>query len=117
MLIPRLVRSVQEGQPIVLQGKEGIKINPIFVTDAVEAIMRALVLEGSHKINVAGLEMLTMRGIGEIIGEVVGKSPNFEVKEDESPKNLIGDITKMSQLLEVPKVSFREGVEKLISMT
>jgi nucleoside-diphosphate-sugar epimerase len=28
MLIPRLIRSIKEGNPIILQGSNGIRINP-----------------------------------------------------------------------------------------
>ena len=77
MLIPRLVDRVKEGKLIVLQGSDGIRLNPTYVADAVSAICRSLVVEGSHKINVAGPEVLSMRAIGETIGQVLSKRPKF----------------------------------------
>lgn len=35
MLVPRLVGSVARGKPIHLQGENGIRLNPIHVSDAV----------------------------------------------------------------------------------
>ena len=51
MLIPRLVDSVRQGEPIHLQGKEGFKLNPIYVVDAVHSIKKALLLNESYKID------------------------------------------------------------------
>jgi nucleoside-diphosphate-sugar epimerase len=114
MLIPRLVDSVREEKPIVLQGKDGIRINPTYVSDAVDAICAALELAGSQKINVGGPQVLSLREIGNIIGEALRKKPNFEVKHDAEPSHLIGDTTKMSRLLTEPKVSFKEGILRFL---
>ena len=113
MLVPRLVRSVAEGQPITLQGPDGLRLNPVHVSDAVAAIVQALGLEESHKINIGGPEILTLRRIGEIIGETLGKAPVFHVDEAATPNHLVGDIRKMSALLGAPRVPFHEGVRAL----
>jgi nucleoside-diphosphate-sugar epimerase len=117
MLITRLVDRVREGRPIVLQGKDGIRINPTYVSDAASAISHSLEIEGSHKINVAGPQVLSMREIGEIIGQVFSKRPTFDLKSDAEPLHLIGDITKMSRLLGPPVVGFKEGIETYLQET
>lgn len=114
MLIPRLISNIAEGKAIQLQGHDGIRINPIYVEDAAEALIKCVDLAGSHKINIGGSEVLSLRQIATIIGEVLGKQPAFEVKEDAEPKNIYGDITRMSRLLTSPKIRFKEGVKKLI---
>ena len=111
MLIPRLVQSVKDGRPITFQGKGGIKINPIYVGDAVDAIMQTLSLKESYKINVGGSEPMDLRTIGTIIGEQVGKEPVFESSSDEEPNHLLGDVEKMGKLLTAPKTSFEEGIK------
>lgn len=110
MLIPRLIRNVKDGKPIQLQGRDGIRINPTFVSDAADAIARSLKLMDSQKINVGGPDVLTLRQICEIIGEAVGKRPLFEIQEGVEPRDLIGDIHKMSHLLIKPKIGFHDGV-------
>lgn len=117
MLIPRLVQSVFEERPITLQGQDGIRINPTHVSDAVTAILQTLNLPESHKINVGGPEVLSLRRIAEIIGVVVGKKPIFDVHLDSEPRHLVGDIRKMSHLLETPKVKFEQGVTSYIHST
>ena len=114
MLIPRLVDSVRKEKPIGLQGKDGIRINPTYVSDAVDAICGALELTGSQKINVGGPQVLSLREIGQIIGEALRKKPNFEVNHDAEPSHLIGDTAKMSKLLNEPKVSFKEGIARFL---
>ena len=115
MLIPRLVQSVLQDKSINLQGNDGIKINPIHASDAAAAIHSALKLNQSEKINVGGRETLTLREIGEIIGQVVGKKPKFEVDVTKEPNHLIGDINKMISFFGSPKVSFKEGIEDFVS--
>lgn len=117
MLIPRLVQSVLDDKPISLQGQDGIRLNPTHVSDAVAAIIHSLQLKGSHKINVAGSQVFSLREIGEIIGKAVDKEPKFDVQMDVRPRHLVSDINKMSSLLCPPKVRFDEGINMYISET
>lgn len=114
MLIPRLIRSIKEGIPITIYGPEGLKINPIYVSDAARAIARALYLTKSCKINIAGSEIRTFRQIGKLIGEAVGKKPVFEVKPETILKYCVGDIGKMKNILCTPVVKLADGIEKCI---
>lgn len=113
-LIPRLVQSVADGQPISLQGNDGILINPIYVSDAVSAISRALDLGEKCAINIAGPEVLSLRQIGKMIGEAVGREPEFNIQPQDEITRLEGDIRKMTDLLGGPRVKFREGIKKYI---
>ncbi|SDT90934.1 Nucleoside-diphosphate-sugar epimerase [Geopseudomonas guangdongensis] len=113
MLVPRLVDNVLAGNPISLQGEEGIKINPIHVSDAVAALEGCLTLEGSHTFNVAGTQTMSLREIAGVIGQVVGCKPVFKIDASE-PRHLIADIGALSESLVVPKVSFAQGIMELI---
>jgi UDP-glucose 4-epimerase len=87
------------------------------VSDAVNAIIVALKLEKSSKINVAGPEILSIRQIGDIIGKKLGKDPVFVCGTDKEQKNLIGNISKMSQLLTPPVMRFTEGLQTILRKT
>ena len=115
MLIPRLTRSVLSGAPITLQRSKGILINPIHVSDVVGAVDRALELKGNHLINLGGPQVLSLREIGNIIGTKLGRPPVFITSETAQPHHLIGDITKMKELLGGPSVAFSEGIEEVCS--
>ena len=114
MLVPRLIHNVRSSTPILLQGKDGIKINPIHAFDAVNAIKAALNLKGSYKINVAGPDVLSLRKISEIIGFHMGIKPIFKIEKDQSPQNLIGDIRKMKKYLCKPFRRFEKSITELI---
>lgn len=113
MLIPRLVESVASGKPIQLQGADGLRINPIHVDDAVRGISRCTELRQSETINIAGPDTLSLRQIGEAIGERVGRMPRFEVAETADPPAMIGDTAKMTELLGAPRIAFADGVGEL----
>lgn len=113
MLIPRLVDSVATRRAITLQGSDGLTINPLHVDDAVLAIMRVLELTGSHTINIAGPQPLTLRQIGDAIGRAFGTDPVYDVQEDVEPGSLVGDIGKMTRLLGAPQVPFSEGIAEI----
>jgi UDP-glucose 4-epimerase len=114
MLIPRLVDNIQACKVITLQGEDGIKINPVHVSDAVQAIQAAVNLQGCHRINVAGPAILSLREICDTIGSKVGVQPIFEVNQTTSPGNLIADIESMKKLLVTPMCRFDSGILDLI---
>ena len=114
MLIPRLVDNIAAGNPISLQGRDGIRINPVHAVDAARAVKAALDLEGCARINVAGPDILSIREIGEIIGRKLGREPVFAVDETKLGENLIGDIDRMSGQLVAPERRFEDGVTELL---
>jgi nucleoside-diphosphate-sugar epimerase len=109
MLIPRLIHSVKTGKPILLQGEQGLRMNPVFVNDAVIAFANALHLEGCHIINVAGPDVLSLRQIGEIIGNVVDKEPIFEKKSGDS-LDYVANTAQTVRKLYQPMTSFKKGI-------
>lgn len=112
MLIPRLIDSVRNDKPITLQGKDGIKINPVYVNDAASAIIKVVGSKGSFNVNIGGLEILSIKQISDTIGRLLGKLPVFEYQGTEA-KNLIGDISKMKEMY-TPSTSFEQAIKKMI---
>lgn len=115
MLIPRLVDSILEGKPVMLQGNEGIRINPTYVDDAANAIADSLRLNMSQIVNVAGPDVISLKQIGKTIGELTGKDPIFDIQENLAPNDIIADINKMTKLLFKPKISFKDGINRYIN--
>jgi nucleoside-diphosphate-sugar epimerase len=113
MLIPRLIGAVRDGRPIQLQGSDGLRLNPVYVDDAVKAFAAAIELQGCHVINVAGPDTLSLREIGERVGRRVGRAPVFELI-DGSPSSYVGDIGHMRALLGAPRTGFDEGIARTL---
>jgi nucleoside-diphosphate-sugar epimerase len=115
MLIPRLIESVRSARPVTLQGPDGIRLNPIFVSDAATAIQRACQLESSHIVNVAGAEVFPLKELVRIIGDKLGREPVFQLNLAEKPGNLVGDTEKMRRLLGAPVISFPDGLGRMLA--
>lgn len=115
MLMPRLVANVKNGNPINLQGNNGISLNPVHVSDAVSSVIAALELKGFHKINVAGPEVVSLKQICEMIGDKIGVEPIFEHDLQSIPRHLIGDIDNMTRLLATPRCFLHEGLNEMIN--
>lgn len=113
MLIPRLISSVQNEKEITLNGENGIKINPIYVTDASQAVANILDLTGEYIINVAGEEVVSLRELCIKIGQAVDKEPIFKIN-DVSQNDLVADIETMRKELIEPKVNLKIGIEKMV---
>lgn len=113
MLIPRVVDSVASGQPISLQGQDGIRVTPTHVDDAASAVTGALRLSTSVTVNVAGPEVLSLRQVGDIVGSRLGTSPTYRVSDDSPSCHFVADISTMMALLGAPRTTFEEGVGEL----
>jgi nucleoside-diphosphate-sugar epimerase len=113
MFIARMIESVREGKPIQLQGWSGLRVNPVYVNDAVIAFANSLGLSGSHIINVAGPDVLYLRQIADVIGRELGKEPVFEMKED-VPIDYVGKTNQALTKLNQPITSFQDGISRTI---
>jgi nucleoside-diphosphate-sugar epimerase len=68
-------------------------------------------LQSSETLNLAGPEEWTLRGIGETIGKVLGVQPRFEVQTGATAPCVVGDISRLRQVLGwAPAVSFGDGM-------
>jgi UDP-glucose 4-epimerase len=113
MLVPRLIDNIKNQRPIPLLGEHGIRINPIYVNDAVHATIAALDSGNSATFNVSGPDVLSLREICEIAGEQMKVEPIFEL-QDGRQRDLIGDNAAMLKQLWVPQVHFPEGIRQLL---
>src|SRR5207247_1694483 len=75
MLVPSLVARIHRGEPVTLQGNDGIHINPIHAEDAAAATVAALSLREPDTINVAGPQPVTLRSLVYQIGALVAQPP------------------------------------------
>lgn len=113
MLIPRLIDNIINDKEITLNGEDGLYTNPIYIMDAVNAILKILELEGEYTINIAGNEITSLKNICLMIGDIVNKTPLFKCDKSQ-PNNLIADISLMENLLQKPQISLHDGISMLV---
>lgn len=113
MLIPRLISSIQNDKEVTLNGQVGIKINPIYVTDAAYAFKHMLDLEGNHIINIAGDEVVSLKELCLLIGKIISKEPYFKINKSLS-NDLIADIMMMKEQLIKPRINLKKGIERMV---
>jgi UDP-glucose 4-epimerase len=115
MFMPSLVGRIIDGTPVTIAGKTGVTLNPIHVSDAVEATARALGIERADTVNVAGPDVVTVLDLAEMIGQRVGRPPVYSKEPDKGPLAMVANIEKMKlKLGVVPKVSIKEGVDRVV---
>lgn len=114
MFVARLIESVRHGRPISLQGVDGLRVNPIYVDDAVACFRSAVGLEGAHVINIAGPDVLTLRQICDSIGQLVRRSPVYQMLSGD-PIDYVADLTRTRELLKpAPSTPFMDGVRRSV---
>jgi len=115
MLVPTLIDKVRKGDQISIAGRPGQRINPIHVSDAVEAFPRALELERSDVFNVAGEEIVSIRELVDVIEQATGEAAHVRHIDPEHEGDLIGDNSRMKELLGVhPQTSLLEGIRSML---
>lgn len=122
-IIPETVRRAVMGEPIQICASHKPAINPLHISDAIEATVRSLTLDHDEVLNIAGTEVITFAGIAELAGRFAGRAPLFELRPLDpgdllSRANILGDIQRMTNRLSfVPRVTLEEGIAELVDQT
>jgi nucleoside-diphosphate-sugar epimerase len=110
-LIADLIGRVASGLPVTLRGDGHPRLNPIFVDDVAQIVVRALDIPVPPILNVAGDEVLSIRDMAESIGRAVGFPPLFEDAPGDPPADLVGDTTLLRRTFELGKLTpFERGI-------
>lgn len=114
MLIPNLLGKVQRGEPVVIEGNPGLRINPTYVEDAVQVFEPALQLSTSALFNVAGNEVINLTSLVELMEQVSGKKASIQHTEANPGGDLIGNNERMKEVLGIQlETSLRQGLNKV----
>jgi UDP-glucose 4-epimerase len=115
MLVPTLIDKVRKGDQISIAGRPGQWINPIHISDAVEVFPPALELTGSDVFNVAGDEVVSIRGLVGVIEEATGEPAHVRHIDPDQEGDLIGDNARMKEILGVqPRTSLLDGIRSML---
>lgn len=118
--LPRWVAQAVTGEPLALVRTGTPALNPLHITDAVTATLRALTLGRSATLNIAGTEITSIRAIAEVAAGLAGREPNFVWLEPEDVipyyrANVVAAIDEMqTQLAFTPQVTLVEGITELV---
>ena len=111
-LFPQLISNIKNNKKITIDGKNGIKLNPIYVTDAAKALANILSVKNILTINIAGDQTLTLRELLFMIGDQLGKKP--VINNNKHFKNgLVADNKIMRKKLIIPKVDLKTGINNM----
>jgi nucleoside-diphosphate-sugar epimerase len=98
MLVPSLIERVKQEQAILVQGSQGLKMSPIYVEDVSAAVH--LVLErdarggGLDIFNIGGEESMSIRELGQTIGDILNIAPKFEFEGLKDAPGWMSDNSK-----------------------
>lgn len=104
-LIPRLERNIAAGNPVTLQGPDGVLLRPTHASDVVRVIAACLDGREQHLLNVAGPELITLRELAGRLGERTGRLPVFQVSQGPAAV-LAPDITRQTEIGVAPVITF-----------
>jgi UDP-glucose 4-epimerase len=114
MFVPSIIDRIRRGDEVSLAGEEGIRLNPVYVDDAVRAIAGVLDSPESMTLNVAGADVVSLRELSDQAGKLLGTEPRFAVG-DEAGTGLLGSVKRLGEAGLGPRVPFAEGLERTIA--
>jgi nucleoside-diphosphate-sugar epimerase len=112
MFIPGLLGRVRAAQDVTLAGPDGIRVNPVYVDDAADAVIATLDLPGSETINVAGPDIVSVREIAELGGRLLEHAPSFAAGDPQG--DLVASIDRQCAAVGAPTVGFEEGLRRTV---
>lgn len=113
-LIPSLIRSIREGRPIKLASDEGLVLNPIAAQDVARALVALLPRRGSTLVNLAGPEVVSLRGLTTMLGDALGTTPRYEVDTAAKQPRVVADISRMRDVAVAPTRRLDEAVREVV---
>jgi len=113
-LVNRLMDRVAEGGEIVIEGEDGISLNPVWIDDLAVGIASAVQLRASGTFHLAGRETVTLRELVSQMAVLWHREPNLVSSEAKPPGGHDGDFSEaVAHLGYAPAVNLDEGLRRL----
>lgn len=97
-LFSRLISSLRHGSPVHLRNPDGIRINPCYVGDISEGVLRLLQRRSLRAVNFSGSDVLTLGEICRLFSDYLGCEYHF-VSNSDPEDDCVSDTSMFSQLL------------------
>jgi nucleoside-diphosphate-sugar epimerase len=117
-LVPDLVTRLRSGAPIQLAADgEGLRLVPTFVDDIVDIIAAALEQRWCGTYNVASPAVVSLRQLTNLIAQVLGISPVFELT-DRPATEIVPRIDRLRAMFDLNRLTpLRTGIERTLEGT
>jgi UDP-glucose 4-epimerase len=113
MFVPGILERIRSGREVDLAGEQGIRVNPVYVDDAVVAILGALEAPQSMTLNVGGPDVVSLREIAELAGGLLGRQPRYAVG-DPRP-DVLASIDRLREAGLGPRIAFADGLRRTVA--
>jgi nucleoside-diphosphate-sugar epimerase len=112
-LVNRLIGNIHAGRELDLHNDDRPRINPVYLAD-LAAATRLFCLEHLEGVyNVAGSEIITIRELAEMIGNVLGKCPRFR-RSGRKIKDLAASTDKLASVFK-PSMKLADGIQRTVA--
>jgi len=113
MFLPALVQRINRGEPVRLNGVNGIRLNPIHAQDAARAVIELTRNGGPKTLNIAGPQTVTIRELAEKIGQYLETAPSYTLASETG--DLIADTSAIRALIGNYEFDMARGLEDVMS--
>jgi UDP-glucose 4-epimerase len=115
-VVNRLIRKVEAGEEITMEGPDGILINPLWVDDLGAALVQAVRSESCGTFNLAGPDLVRLREMLELAAALCGRPARLRSLDVAPDPRHAGRIEASGKALDwVPKVGLRDGLTRLLA--
>ena len=115
-LVNRLVRAVSEGREVMVEGRDGIVLNPVWLDDLAEGLCLAVESDATGVFHFAGPETVTLRELLETAAELAGRQPVVRSVPREPAQRHQATFERTERLLGYrPRVGVRDGIRQLLA--
>lgn len=95
MITNILANRIHNGNPVTLQGKDGISLSPMASRDAARCLKLAAMDGWQGVFNIGSPNAITIREFATAIGQTMGKDPAFESDGEAPEKKLLPNVNKL----------------------
>lgn len=115
-LVNRLLARVRAGEPVRVEGRDGITLNPLWVDDLAAGLAAAVEGDATGVFHFAGPDMVTLRELLLRMGALAGVQTRIEPQPERAPVEChAGDCRRSASLLAfAPSVSLGDGLRRLL---
>jgi nucleoside-diphosphate-sugar epimerase len=116
-LVNRLAARVAAGEPVRVEGADGIPLNPLWIDDLAAGLAAVVERDATGIFHFAGPETLTLRALIERLGALLGVEPRIEPQLDRAPAaSHAGDCARSAALLGfAPRTGLAAGLASLVA--